>query len=153
MTTAPDLSRPAASADDVPDLSRPRTSVSFVMYGQRYDGPPVIPAMVLMRYTKIMDAVDEKSGVEDQMNAMLKILEATLRKESYARFVAAMDQPEDGHENESLDMNDLQKAIEYLMEKHGMRPTESASDSQAGSASPADGTSSEAVTSDTVSTS
>jgi hypothetical protein len=136
--TMPDFSRPDADPDsDLPDFSKPRKRVAFQIDGDVFDAPPVIPAMVLMNYTKSFSQMQDNADTQAQMDAMTGILEMVLRPQSYALFLQRL-----GDRERPIGLDQLQEVIEYLMGEYGMRPTVQSSESSDGLPNPESGTNS-----------
>lgn len=138
----PDFSKPVAAMDDadIPDFSKPRTRVAFRIDDDVFESPPVLPAMVLLAYAKKFQSLGEDATPEQHMDAMTGVLEMVLLPESYGRFSARLSSMED-----PIGLDQMQQAIEYIMEKYGMRPTQLPSGLPGGQASPESGTSSQGL--------
>lgn len=126
-----------AATSGLKDFSRPRTRVAFQIDGDVFEAPPVIPAMVMMQYTKTFSAMGADASADDQMAAMTGVLEMVLYPASYTHFIARL-----GDRERPIGLDQLQEVLEYLMESYGMRPTQQPSASADGQASPGSGTNS-----------
>lgn len=134
----PDFSAPPPAAPDgLKDFSRPRKRVAFVIDGDIFEAPPVIPAMVLMDYTKSFAATKDTADPAANMDAMTRLLEMILQPSSYALFVQRL-----GDRERPIGLDQLQEVIEFLMGEYGMRPTQQPSESSDGLSNPESGTSS-----------
>jgi hypothetical protein len=130
----PDFSRTSGRDDDLKDFSKPRKRVAFQIDGDVFEAPPVIPAMVLMDYTKSVQDRKDDAGVAEQMASMTGLLEMVLRPASYTLFVqrlADRDRP--------IGLDQLQEVIEFLMGEYGMRPTKLPAESPDGQLNQASG--------------
>lgn len=128
----------APPSADIRDFSKPRKRVAFTIDGDVFEAPPVLPAMVLMEYTKTFNAHKDSDDPADQMASMTGVLELILRPASYKLFMARLSDPE-----RPIDLEQLQQVIEFVMEEYGMRPTQLPSGSPDGQASPESGTNSQ----------
>lgn len=133
----PEFSAQVAMDTDIPDFSKPRTRVAFRIDDDVFEAPPVLPAMVLLEYTKRFHALGQDADPAQHMDAMTGVLDLVLQPESYGRFIARLSDKEN-----PIDLAQMQQAIEYVMEAYGMRPTQLASGSPGGQPSQASGTSS-----------
>jgi hypothetical protein len=119
------------------DFTQDRPSISFKIDDDVFHCAPALPARVLMNFAVKFDAITEKSTGEDQMAAMMSILEAALKPESYKRFeirMADSDQP--------IDLNQVNAVIEWVMGEYGLRPMEPSVSSATGPPDPVTGISS-----------
>lgn len=139
---------PPATGEEIPDFSKPRKRVAFKIDGDVFDAPPAIPAMILMNYAKRFNANAENTDMEEQLKIMTELLGTVLKPASFERFMARLSDVEN-----PIELDQVQRAIEYLMGAYGMRPTTPPSSSQPGLPSPESGMSSMGDTPDVVSTS
>lgn len=133
----PEFSQQVNGMADIPDFSKPRTRVAFRIDDDVFEAPPVLPAMVLLEYTKKFHSLGEDADPTQHMDAMMGVLDLVLLPESYGRFVARLSDKEN-----PIDLAQMQQAIEYVMEAYGMRPTQLPSVSPDGQPSQESGTSS-----------
>jgi hypothetical protein len=145
MTDLADFSRPP-EPDELKDFSKPRKRVAFQIDGDVFEAPPVIPAMVLMDYTKSFAARKGDEDVAAQMDSMTGVLEMVLRPASYTLFLQRL-----GDRERPIGLDQLQEVIEFLMGEYGMRPTKLPAESPDGQPNPASGTNSPETRPDVVS--
>lgn len=133
----PEFSTQVSIDLDIPDFSKPRNRVAFRIDDDVFEAPPVLPAMVLLEYTKKFHSLGQDADPAQHMDAMTGVLDLVLLPESYGRFVARLSDKEN-----PIDLAQMQQAIEYVMEAYGMRPTQPASGLPGGQPSQGSGTNS-----------
>lgn len=141
--------------------SKPRV-VEFAVDGEVYRGRPYLPAQTMVDFTLRVEAMGEAATGSDGFKTMMESLEMVLMPDSYRKLTGRMKDPlADLPEEERaavtelpykpIELPQLDEILKWLMEEYGLRPTQSSSDSSAGSPDPASGTSSTDGTSEAVS--
>jgi len=124
------------------DFTHDRPRIQFKVGDDIFECAPAIPARTLMNFAVRFDSITEKSTGADQMDAMVSILEVSLKPESLKRFLLRMEDNED-----PIDLIQVNDIVEWVMGEYGLRPTTSSEPSASGQPLPDDGTNSTANTS------
>lgn len=118
------------------DFSQARPDVTFQIDGDVFFAYPALPARVLVGFAMTFDGVSEDTPANEQMDAMLSILERALKPDSYRLFNERTSSRE-----KPIDLNQVNDVMEWMLGEYGLRPTKLPEPSSTGSESPGDGTS------------
>jgi hypothetical protein len=144
------------------DFSAKPRVVQFTVDGETYRGRPYLPAQTMVDFTLRVEKMGEAATGSDGFATMMESLEMVLMPDSFRKLKDRMKDPladlstEDAARITELpytpiELPQLDEILKWLMEEYGLRPTQSSSDSLAGSPDPASGTSSMGDTSEAVS--
>jgi hypothetical protein len=129
---------PQVDEDGIADFSTPQRRVRFRIDEDVFEGPRELPAEAALRF--IAKAESWRSTPIDQAPQLLPQLFAeVLLPESLKRFLARL-----GDQQRPISLPQIQRAVLWMFEQYGMRPTPGLSGSSPGSDSPDGGTSSTA---------
>ena len=123
--------------DDIRDFTIARKNIKFRIDADIFEAVPDIPAQVLLDFATQMEGAGDSP--EHAVAAMTQVIGLVLTPPSAELFIARMSDA-----SNPISVQQLQDIMPWLMEQHGMRPTEPSSDSSTGQPSPASGTSSTA---------
>jgi len=139
------------------DFSAKPRVVEFTVDQEIYRGRPYLPAQTMVDFTLRVEAMGDSATGSEGFETMMESLQMVLMPDSYRKLKDRMKDPladlAEGEEvpaelpYQPIELPQLNEILEWLMEAYGMRPTQSSSDSSAGSPDPASGTSSTASTS------
>lgn len=119
----------------IKDFSRQREKIEFTIDGDLFEGPSAIPAQTLLNFAKDFGSMDPATTtVDNQLAAFRSVLSIALLPESFARFEKRMSDVE-----RPIEMSQVEQIIEWLFEKHGLRPTQLSSGSPDGQLPPGSG--------------
>lgn len=114
---------------DIKDFTVDRKYIKFKIDNDVFDAYPVIGAPVLQQVSKVASNID-KTISEGDLTPLITICQALLVPTAAERFVARL-QSSDG--DQVLDLRrQVVPVLFYLLERHGLRPTQPSSDSSAG---------------------
>jgi hypothetical protein len=129
--------------DEIRDFSRPRGTLKFRVDDDVFEAPPDIAAELALQFADeaerlgVGDDGDERPSVASQVQVMHNVIKMILLPDSAERFIARLRDP--AH---PIGVEVFQEVTEYLLERYGLRPTESDSPSSSGSDNLATGTNS-----------
>lgn len=134
---------------EIKDFSKPRRALQFRIDDDLFSATPVIPAQVMLDFTKqITEADPTRMSPAAQVQILSGMLAIVLEPESLKRFEARM-----ADVRNPIDMEQINSVVTWLFEEYGMRPTVESSPSLSGDSLPAYGTTSTENTQGVVSTS
>lgn len=151
---APDAVGPPPDEVDIVDFSYNPPPIRFAADGDRFEGYPIIPTWSFQQLGKILAGgfkidLEDPDSVEKIVTKMADVFDVLLEPLS-AQVIRERLLGKNGRR--PLDLRQqVMPMLQYVMERHGLRPTEPPSDSSTGSPSVDGGTGSPAGVSDTAS--
>lgn len=109
------------------DFTSHITSVRFKVGENLFDALPVIPLATAEELSKLGEDIKQGSTTE-RINKISTLFSALLTEESAARFQVMAQDPKG-----PLGIKQVQEIIMWLLEVHGLRPTQALSESSSGS--------------------
>lgn len=109
------------------DFTSQLTSVRFKVGENLFDALPVIPLATAEELGRLGEDIKQGSTA-DRIGKLSTLFSALLTEESAARFKVMADDPKG-----PLGIKQVQEIIMWLLEVHGLRPTQAPSDSSSGS--------------------
>lgn len=133
--------------DEVLDFSSARKTLKFRVDDDLFEAPPDIAAELALRFADEAAQLDDDNGgptSEQQVTVMRNLIRMILLPESAERFIARLSDAAN-----PIGVETFERVVEHLLERYGLRPTESDSPSSSGSDSLGTGTSLRESPSDT----
>lgn len=123
---------------EIKDFSKKRREIQFRIDDDLFSAVPVIPAQVMLDFTRqITEADPSKMAPSQQVQILTNMLAIVLEPASLKRFEARM-----ADVTNPIDMEQINDVVMWLFEEYGMRPTTEPSGSSSGPSLPAPGTTS-----------
>lgn len=136
----------AQVATTIPEFGETE-EIKFTIRGEEFSCPPELPVFILVDFALNYDQVSAEQFSEKTKDMLAAMFTMVLTEESGERFVAHLSD-----RTRPIGIKSMQRSIEYILEKYGMRPTPPSDGSSTSGAIPESGPNSTANAPDPEST-
>jgi hypothetical protein len=115
--------------DEVADFSRPVRRIRFRMEGDIFEAASALPVLTILDFAEAADQIGDQAEISEARALFQRMFQMVLVPESAERFIARLEDA-----GNPIDLDQVMKAVDYVMEKYGMRPPQPSGSSSDGSA-------------------